>query len=678
MTSLRRKTTVTLGATLAGLVIVLFLISQIVISNSFDQLERDELKKDVQNAKSSLYWDMEELEKKAADWAVWNETYYFVPYRNSSYIANYLADEKFIDHNISFVLFYDRSGTLVYSKGMDLQKGIQVPPPHILIAHLEENRYLLEHENADSRKTGLLYLADSPVMLTSQPIVKDSGRSPAGGTILMGRFLDRTEYDILADRTSLSVKVLVAEESEELHETAGPRLASGEEIFLGLMNESTISGSIPLNDIYGQPALVLEVTSPRTIHHQGKATMTYLLLALLLVAGVFGSVTLYLLEDSFFSRLKALSRNIKDIGESRDLSRRIYEEGDDEISYLSSSMNLLLESLEQSGQLVLKKDATIKAIIQAMPDMVFQIRRDGTICNYKLSTEECLYESPDRLPGIMIEDVLPGDIASKKLNIIEEVLNTGKMQTMQYQLPVKGDMRYFEARIVVSGEDEVMSVVKDITDIKKAEEARKKDILLREIHHRVKNNLQVISSLLNLQSRKFRDREVIEAFRESQHRARSMALAHEKLCQSEDMETVNLHDYIRSLVEYLVSSYGFSRNEVQINLNIKNVIFEIDTSIPLGLIINEITSNSLKHAFHKGPGKISIEIYPEGDNFVLKISDDGTGFPEHIDFRNTDSLGMQLVNSLVEQIDGKIELYRDKGTEFRITFKELSYVRRDC
>jgi PAS domain S-box-containing protein len=515
-------------------------------------------------------------------------------------------------------------------------------------------------------------------MLASQPIVTGSRDSPIGGVILMGRFLDPEERDLLADKTDLLVKVLLAEQADESRESAGPGLDSGEEIFLGRVNESTLSGSILLNDIYGQPTLALETTIPRSMHLQGKATTTYFLMVLLLVAGAFGSVTLYLLENSFFSRLNDLSTDIKNIGESRDLSRRIYEEGDDEISYLSGSMNLLLESLEQSGQLVLKKDATIKAIIQAMPDMIFQIRRDGTICNYKLSTEECLYESPDRFPGIMIDDMLPEDIARKNLSIIEEVLKTGKMQTMQYELPVKGEMRCFEARIVISGEDEVMSVVKDITDIKKAEEARKKDILLREIHHRVKNNLQVISSLLNLQSRKFRDREVIEAFRESQHRARSMALAHEKLCQSDDMETVNLHDYIRTLVEYLISSYGFSRDEVQINLNIKNVIFEIDTSIPLGLIINEIASNSLKHAFHKGPGEISIEIYPDGDNFVLKISDNGTGFPEHIDFRNTDSLGMQLVNSLVEQIDGKIELYRNKGTEFRITFKELSYVRRDC
>lgn len=678
MTTLRRKTLAILGATLAGLVIMLFLGSQIIILNSFDHLEKEELKNDVQNARNTLYWDMKDLEKKTADWSVWEETYYFVRDNNSSYASSYLMDETFINQRLNFALFYNSSGFLVYSKGMDLADEKQIPPPQFLIEHLESNSYLLEHDNAASRKTGLLYLADIPVMVTSQPIVTGSGDSTIAGVVLMGRFLDETEQGLLGEKSNLSLELLSSQAATGEREDTGLSLSSGEEVYLSSVNEGTITGGIFLTDIYGQDNLTLMVDKNRSIHLQGKAAVAYILMVLLLVAGIFGSVTLHLYENSFFSRLNDLNTSVKNIGESRDLSRRIYEEGKDEISELSKSINLLLESLEQSRHLVLEKDATLKAIIQAMPDMIFRIRKDGTICNYKLSTGECLYESPQGIPDIRIDDVLPAELGAKELSIISEVLRTGEMQTMQYQLPVKGEMRDYEARIVVSGEDEVMSVVKDITDIKKAEEARKKDILLREIHHRVKNNLQVISSLLNLQSRKFSDSEVVEAFRESQHRARSMALAHERLCRSQDIEKVELEGYIRSIVQYLVSSYGFSSNNVRINLNIKNVIFGIDTSIPLGLLINEIVSNSLKHAFQKGGGEISIGIYPEGEHFVLSISDDGEGFPENIDFRNTDSLGMQLVNSLVEQIEGKIELYRNNGTEFRITFKELSYIRRDC
>jgi sensor domain CHASE-containing protein len=263
-----------LGATLAGLVILLFLGSQVILINSFDHLEREELKEDMQNARNSLYWDMEDLEKKTADWSVWDETYYFVRDNNSNYINAYLVDETFINQRISFVLFYNESGALVYSKGMDLSNMTQVPPPLMLIDHLEENRYLLEHDTRDSRKTGMLYLADVPIVLTSQPIILSNEDTPIGGVILMGRFLDQAEQDLLSDKTNLSLEVLLAQETEDVRDNTGIRLISGEEIYLSLANRSIITGSILLNDIYGQPALALDVSSPRTIHLQGKATMT--------------------------------------------------------------------------------------------------------------------------------------------------------------------------------------------------------------------------------------------------------------------------------------------------------------------------------------------------------------------------------------------------------------------
>jgi two-component sensor histidine kinase len=158
-----------------------------------------------------------------------------------------------------------------------------------------------------------------------------------------------------------------------------------------------------------------------------------------------------------------------------------------------------------------------------------------------------------------------------------------------------------------------------------------------------------------------------------------MAIAHENLYQSRNLEDINFKNYIQSLVGYLVNSYGFSENDITININIEDINLGIDTSIPLGLIINEIVSNTLKHAFKHGFGEIKIKMIRCGDDdsYKLSIADNGIGFPEKIDFRNTDSLGLQLVNSLVEQVEGNIELKRDNGTEFEIYFKELSYQRRD-
>jgi len=199
-----------------------------------------------------------------------------------------------------------------------------------------------------------------------------------------------------------------------------------------------------------------------------------------------------------------------------------------------------------------------------------------------------------------------------------------------------------------------------------------KDILLKEIHHRVKNNLQVISSLLYLQSRKIRDEEALNMFQESQNRVRSMALVHERLYRSQDLARIDLAEYIQSLATYLFRSYGVNPEAIKLRINVQDVSLGIDGAIPCGLIINELVSNSLKHAFPDGrKGEVAIELFPAHDSqLTLVVRDNGAGFPEDLDFRTTQSLGLQLVITLVEQLEGTIELHRDSGTAFKITFSE--------
>ncbi|MDO5836162.1 MAG: histidine kinase dimerization/phosphoacceptor domain -containing protein [Methanobacterium sp.] len=222
----------------------------------------------------------------------------------------------------------------------------------------------------------------------------------------------------------------------------------------------------------------------------------------------------------------------------------------------------------------------------------------------------------------------------------------------------------------------VYGTVQDVTERKMVEEKLKKsltekEVLLKEIHHRVKNNLMVISSLLNLQSQYIKDKEALDIFRESQNRARSMALIHERLYQSPDLKRIDFGDYIQTLSKDLFHSCITNLGRVKMNLNVENLMVDINTTVPLGLIVNELVTNSMKHGFvGDTKGEINIEFHEEGDEFVLVVSDTGVGFPDDIDFRNTSTLGLQLVNNLTTQIDGKIELNKDKGTEFRITFKE--------
>jgi len=214
-----------------------------------------------------------------------------------------------------------------------------------------------------------------------------------------------------------------------------------------------------------------------------------------------------------------------------------------------------------------------------------------------------------------------------------------------------------------------------------AEEAIKKslaekDDLIRELHHRVKNTIQIISSLLNMQTQQVDDEETRNILRETQNRVRSMALIHEKLFQSPDLTHINFKEYIQKLVSDLFYSYHIDQDQIEPVIKIEEARLNIETAVPCGLIISELVSNSLKHAFpngRKGEVYISLQI---NDTYVLTIRDTGIGFPDELDYKNTDSLGLQLVNGLVNQIDGNIQLIKTHGTEFKIIFKELKYKER--
>jgi PAS domain S-box-containing protein len=197
-----------------------------------------------------------------------------------------------------------------------------------------------------------------------------------------------------------------------------------------------------------------------------------------------------------------------------------------------------------------------------------------------------------------------------------------------------------------------------------------KEVLLKEIHHRVKNNLQIISSLLSLQTSNH-DNDPTAALRESQDRIRSMALIHEKLYRSADVARVDFREYAEGLMAGLQRSY-FPGPGVRVFADVENVSLDIDLAIPCGLIVNELVSNSLKYAFGNGrEGEIRVALARDGGKYVLTVSDNGPGLPPGVDFRDTPSLGLQLVNMLVSQLEGTIELDCSQGTRFKITFAEI-------
>jgi len=216
----------------------------------------------------------------------------------------------------------------------------------------------------------------------------------------------------------------------------------------------------------------------------------------------------------------------------------------------------------------------------------------------------------------------------------------------------------------------------EIAERKLVEEAlnksiKEKDVLLKEIHHRVKNNLQIVSSLLSLQSQYVNEPGSVELFKESQSRIISMALIHEKLYQTGDLTRINLSEYANELIGDLFRSYSVNTHLMKYQIESKNILLDINTAIPCGLIINELVTNSIKHAFPDNrSGEIKIDIQCHDGNCILKIADNGVGFPDDLDINDVKTLGLQLVTSLTKQLDGTIKLDREGGTCFTIKFNE--------
>ncbi|MDY9925387.1 PAS domain S-box protein [Methanosarcina sp.] len=354
---------------------------------------------------------------------------------------------------------------------------------------------------------------------------------------------------------------------------------------------------------------------------------------------------------------------------------------------------------------VAESERKYRSFIQNFHGIAFQLDENFVPVFLNGAVEEITgYSEDEFMSGIKWKDIIHPDDLSLVLKAEEKIRSSLSSGYEEIEFRIKrrdGRIRWVnEIYQKIQREDGkpkfYQGTIYDVTERKETEKflanietARKK-----EIHHRIKNNLQVISSLLDLQAEQFNNREciqdseVLEAFKESQNRVISMALIHEELYKGGGLDTLNFSSYVEELAKNLFHTYRLGNASPSLDVNLEeNIFFDMDIAVPLGIIVNELVSNSLKHAFaDKDDGRIQIKFCREespeskdnraGNNneslkgicFILTVSDNGMGVPESFDLENPDSLGIQLVTTLVDQLDGEIELNRDNGTEFIIRF----------
>ena len=349
--------------------------------------------------------------------------------------------------------------------------------------------------------------------------------------------------------------------------------------------------------------------------------------------------------------------------------------------------NALLESQER-----------YKAIVEDQTELICRFIPNGTIT--------FINEAFARYYGIDKSELLGNNLFSIKTikgnRNIEEILNQLSFEnpviTNEYQLGANGKSRWQQwiIRALFNANNKIVefqTTARDITEkklfdeeirllninlenrvvertIELATSLKEKEVMLKEIHHRVKNNLQIISSLLNLQAAKIKDKDDLELFNESQYRVKSMAMIHELLYKSKELGKIDFTEYLNKLISSLRHSYSLKRN-INFRINVKDVFLDIETAVPFGLIINELVTNSLKYAFpHTKNCEITIDVKQTNkENLRLVYADNGIGIPDRINIFETNTLGLRLVNILIQQLGGSLELNRNHKTEFIFDIK---------
>jgi len=329
-------------------------------------------------------------------------------------------------------------------------------------------------------------------------------------------------------------------------------------------------------------------------------------------------------------------------------------------------------------------DCRLAEVLELAGDAIISVDHRRRIVLFNQGAEELLGYSVAEVSGQPVDILLPERLAGAYRQHVEEFARSSAAAT---RIGERGEIQVrrkdgteFPAEASISkaqieGQTIFTVILRDVTE-RMLNEARftasllEKESMLKEIHHRVKNNLQVVSSLLGLQSRSVAEPELRKMFQDSQGRVHSMALLHEKLYQSHSLSRINFPEYIRDLAAHLFHSYGVAGERIHLRTGLDDLLLHLDEAMPCGLIINELVSNSLTYAFPDGrEGEIRIELHVLSDGITrLVVADNGIGLKANVDWVNTQSLGLRLVRTLAEQLGAEIEVNSKDGMEVRLAF----------
>ena len=676
-----------------AILIAAFTVSHNMQLSNFLELEQAGTLDNVGRVQNAVSTQQEYLDYIVQDWACWNDTYQFIEDRNQQYIDVNLQNQTLAGINVDIMLFVNDSGSLIYAKSIDVNTAMERPVPEELLKMVEDGTLLTKSK--DGNISGFILLDQDPMFIACHPILTTKYQGPVKGTLIFGRYFDSTLLDSFKEvtRSSLVMYRVDRDMPSDFQEKLPAFSGHPGRPVVEPLSEDKIAGYFELNDTSGKPALIMRADFPRELYLHGEKTLNNMYFFLLLTGLMTGVGVKFVLDRLFISRLRGIDNFVTRVRSEKDLSKRLSLKDNDELYRLSREINGMLNEIDLAEHELKAQEREKKVLLDCLNELVFFVNPQLNIIWANKAALEYLQISLEKAAGVCLKATSGTSGPLSDYLQLEQIFVTGNKKSGEFT--AKDGRTWFVQAIPVTEEDGkiigVLEMFRDITEKTKVEQLRKK-----EINHRIKNNLQIVSSLLDLQAEKFSDRKVIEAFKESESRILSMSLIHQELYESGKLDSLDFSSYLRKLITDLLKSYDTENGKIRVNLDVSSVSLGVDTAVSLGILINELFTNSFKYAFPAGaggeinislareisaeeakeneaPGKILSEslakIREENENYKLIFEDNGRGFPEGFDFRNSETLGLQLVNALVDQIDGSLDLEKGKGTKFIIKFK---------
>ncbi len=402
--TLRKTTLLIIGATLVGLIGVLYFTTQTILLSSFANLEEQTVNQNVERVVTALDDKLTSLNRTAGDWAPWDDTYFFMEDHNDDFLQVNLPVVTLLNLNLNMMAFIDPAFQFVAGRAIDLQNQTEQEIPQTLLNHLADHPLLLNHAAPEDSLTGLILLPQGPLLLASRPIVTSDYQGPIRGTLVLGRYLDSAQIEELAQATRLSVSIQRLDDSHlpPDFQTALAALTPENPIFVSPLSESQIAGYAMINDVYGHPALLLKVDMPRDIYRQGQASQSYFILSFLVSGLLFGLVMMLLLEKGVLSRLTRLSQSVSSIGASRNLAARVSVKGKDELANLAGEINKMLAALGRSEEALHKAHDELEIRVQQRTAQLSEANQHlQQEIQERLQAEETLRQSEQRFRKIV-------------------------------------------------------------------------------------------------------------------------------------------------------------------------------------------------------------------------------------------------------------------------------------